>query len=250
LEISDITTELPFKVEGTLTIGMHVPQGEYGMSAYLGSRRIWSRDKMIRIVRPNVGATGFVQGISAEDPYHRPGDTVQIYLQGSGLTPSYLSLLSAQVDEFDMGKASFTYISPGEMRFFFQIPPNAPLRSYSVTVKGHSNEVLYQKKDVFALVPPEWVAGVQVIPPVSPGGKSALKVLGRDLSPAFAKSLRIESDEPGIHLSSPLPVDASTLAAQISVDPSVAPGDYLLTITSNGQEIKPQFGGLIKVVPK
>ena len=247
LEISDVEFHLPFAVEGTLRIGQSVPQGEYGMTASIGQREVWRRDHMIRIVRPNVGLTGFVQGVSAEETYHRPGDVLQLYLHGSGLSPAYTTALSGKVNEFDMGQASFTFISASQMRFSFNVPRNAPQRSYGVTIFGQKNQQLYEKDDVFTLVPPNWIAGVQIAPPIKPGQQGLLRILGRDLSADFVRGLQLDVDEPGIQLKNLRRQDNSLLAADIAVSSTVAPGDYWIHLSTQGKEIQPPYGSIIRV---
>ena len=247
LEVSPLEFRLPFAVEGILQIGMGVPQGEHGLAAFIGKRQVWKRETMIRIVRPNVGLTGFVQGVSAAERYHRPGDTVQLYLHGSGLTSAYASALNARVNEMTMGPAAFQFISASQMRFTFQVPLNAPLRGYGVTILDQKDTELYKKEDVFNLVPPNWIRGVQVAPPIKPGQNGLFRILGRDLSADFVRNLRLGSDEPGIELKNLRQQDASVLAADISVSSAVAPGDYWIHLIHQDKEIQPPYGSLIKV---
>ncbi len=247
LELSPLEFHLPFAVEGIMQIGTGVPQGEYGLTAFIGQRQVWKRNGMIRIVRPNVGLTGFVQGISAVDKYHRPGDTAQFYLHGSGLSPAYTTALNAKVNEFDMGPGTFQFVSAAQMRFSFQVPQNAPLRSYGITISDSKNNELFKKDDVFTLIAPNWVGGVQIAPPIRPGQQGLLRVLGRDLSPDFAQNLQLAVDEPGIELKNLRPLDASTLGADIYVSTGVAPGDYWIHLTYQGKPIQPPYGSLIKV---
>jgi hypothetical protein len=96
-------------------------------------------------------------------------------------------------------------------------------------------------------VPGDWVAGVQVSPPVKAGGKSLLKILGRDFSDDFMANFSIAVDEPGITVSGLRRMDSSTLTADIAVGPAVAPGDYWLHLSARGQKITPPFGSIIKV---
>jgi hypothetical protein len=247
LEVSPLEFHLPFGVEGILQIGPAVPQGQYGLAAYLGQRELWKREGMIRIVRPNVGLTGFVQGVSPVEKFHRPGDTVQIYLHGSGLTPAYTTNLKASVNELDMGPASFQFVSAAQMRFSFNTPPNAALRSYGVRILDQKNTELFKKDDVFTLVPPNWISGVQLAPPPRPGQKGLLRIIGRDLSPTFISKLELQADEPGIELQNIRRLDASTAGADISISTGVAPGDYWIHLIADGKEINPPYGSLIKV---
>jgi hypothetical protein len=245
--VSDIQFSLPFVVNGHLQIGPGVPQGEHGLSVSIDGKEKYNRVGMIRIVHPNIGQTGFIQGLAAQDKYHRPGDEVQIYVQATGLSPADVSNLDAKVTEFDLGKATFTYLSPIQLRLTFNSPANTPPGSYGVQVLNKAGEALFQKKDLFQMVPANWVAGVQVSPPVKAGGASLLKILGRDFSDAFITSFHIDVDEPGISIGALQRQDASTITATIHVSPGVAPGDYWLHLSAGGQKITPPYGSIIKV---
>jgi hypothetical protein len=247
LEISPLEFHLPFAVEGIMQITAGVPQGEYGLAAYIGQHHVWERKGIIRIVKPNIGLTGFVQGVSAVDKFHRPGDTAQFYLHGSGLTQAYTTALSAKVNEMDMGPANFQFVSAAQMRFSLQIPGNAPLRTYGINILDQKGNSLFKKDDVFQLVPPNWISGVQVAPPPHPGQQGLLRIIGRDLAPNFAQSLALEVDEPGISIKNLRPLDNNTLAADIAVSSTVAPGDYWIHLTSDGKVIQPPYGSIIKI---
>jgi hypothetical protein len=247
IQISNIEAHLPYLIEGTLSINPGVPTGEYGLTAYVGDKMALQRPSMIRIVRPNVGQSGFVQGVTPVDRFHRPGDVIQLYLQGTGFSPEDTGMLSARVEGFDMGAASFTYVSGNQMRFTFQSPPNAPAGPYGLSVMGRDGAKLFEKKDVFRMVGPNWVAGVQVSPPVRPGSQGQLKVLGRDFSDEFAAQLSITVDDEGIVLGKLQKQDPQTLVAEISVSSAVAPGDYWLHLQAAGKKVDPPYGSLIKV---
>jgi len=247
IHISDIEFSLPFKVNGHLQITPGVPPGEHGLAIFIDGKEKYKRTGMIRIVRPNIGQSGFIQGLTAEEKYHRPGDQVQIYVQATGLTAQDPASLDAKVEEFDLGKASFTYLSPIQLRLTFNSPKNTPTGSYSVQILNSTGQVLFDKKDVFTVVPANWVAGVQVTPPVKAGGQSLLKVLGRDFSDDFTAGFRIDVDEPLITIKDLKRADPSTLTATISVGPTVSPGDYWLHLSAQGQKITPPYGSIIKV---
>jgi hypothetical protein len=247
LDISDITPRLPYAVEGTLRIGQRVPPGEYGLVIQIGDKTALRRNGMIRIVKPNVGSTGFIQAVTPEEPFHRPGDAIQLYVQGSGFIPENIQDLRAQISEFDMGPGSFTFLNGGQMRLVFQSPRSAAPGSYSIAIQNTQGQKLYERKNTFQLVGPDWIAGIQVSPPVKSGGKSTLKILGRDLSPTLAQSLKIDLDEPGITISALKRQDDSTFLADIAVAQNVAPGDYWLHLSAAGKKITPPFGSIIKV---
>jgi hypothetical protein len=247
IRISDLQFSLPFKVNGHLQITPGVPPGEHGLSVIINGKDKYKRTGMIRIVRPNIGQTGFIQGLMADEKYRRPGDPVQIYVQATGLTPQDPASLDAKAEEFNLGKASFTYLSPIQLRLTFNSPGNTPPGSYGVQILNTAGQVLFDKKDVFTMVPANWVAGVQVTPPVKTGGQSQLKVLGRDFSDDFAAGFRIDVDEPLITIKDLQRADPSTLTATITVGAAVAPGDYWLHLFARGQKITPPYGSIIKV---
>src|SRR5581483_1359709 len=136
--------------------------------------------------------------------------------------------LDAKTEDFDLGKASFTYISPLQMRLTFHSPTNAPLGSYGVRVSKIGGDTLFEKKDLFQLVSANWVKGVQVSPPIYPGGQGTLKVLGRDFSQDFLSSFHVATDDPGITIGPMRSGSPYVLQADIAVSTSVAPGDYWL----------------------
>jgi hypothetical protein len=247
IHISDITSQLPYVMQGHMKISQGVPPGDHGLAISIKGKERFRRMGMIRIVRPTVGQMGFIQNLIVEDRYRRPGDVVQMYVQGTGLSIHDLPKLQGKVDGFDMGKGSFTYISPLQLRLTFQSPAATPIGSYGVNVLSDGGAVLFEKKNLFQIVPGNWVAGVQVSPPLKAGGKSQLKIVGRDFSEAFIQSFRIEMDEPGITLGPITRQSASAIIADISATAGTAPGDYWLHLSAQGKKIAPPFGSIIKI---
>jgi len=248
LEISPLEFNLPYRVEGVLRISDSVPRGDYGLLAFLGAREVFRKDHLIQITRPTLGSTGFVQKVMAQIPFRRPGDTVDIVIQGSGFTPGLAALLKARVDGQEMGESSFRYISPGTLQGLFTIPAEALQKSFNVSLY-EGREVTYRARDVFTIVPPNWIENLDVNPPARPGKKSLLKVVGRDFSRDFAKTLRLETDDPGIHISRPEWMNPSTLSATLEIDDAVNPGDYVINLKSEGVSLKPQGGNLVTIGP-
>ncbi len=241
IEISDLQSQLPYVMEGHLQIGPGVAPGDHGMTIFINGKEAFKRIGMIRIVHPNIGQTGFVQGLMAEEKFHRPGDEIQIYVQGTGLSSQDTSTLDAKVNEFDLGKASFTYISPLQLRLTFQSPTNTPTGSYGVRVLSGTGQTLFEKKDVFLVVPANWVASVQVLPPVKAGSKSSLKILGRDFSDDFLASFRIDVDEPGITITNLKRADASNLDRGYQRQLRRGPGRLLAASDISWTENYPPF---------
>jgi hypothetical protein len=128
-----------------------------------------------------------------------------------------------------------------------RIPSEMPPGIYTIQILHTNGQILYEKKDVFIVIPPNWVAGVQTGGPIRAGGQGMIRVVGRDFSDAFSATFGIETDEPGISIKNLRRADDSTLLADITVQPQVAPGDYWLHLSAKGQKIKPPFGSIIKI---
>lgn len=247
LRIVAITPHLPFAVEGTLLMTQALATGGYGLAVKIGPREAFRRDDLIRIVQPNVGPSGFVEGIHAEEPYHRPGDDIAVSLEGVSLSPRDAELIQARVDGFDMGPGSITYVSGNRLRVSFHCPRTAPEGSYGVTARRVDGGMLYQRPDVFRIVPPDWVAGARASAALRPGASGVLRILGRDFSADFEKQLTIAVDEPGIRISGLRRLDDRSLAADLSISPTVAAGDYWLHLSARGRKVAPPYGSIIKV---
>jgi hypothetical protein len=101
------------------------------------------------------------------------------------------------------------------MRLTFRSPATSPVGVYSVKITGEDNAVLFEKKNLFQMVPPNWVAGVQVSPPLKAGGTSQLRVIGRDFTDAYKTHFKIESDEPGLQIGTLSLPDPSQMVATI-----------------------------------
>lgn len=249
LRISAVQPQLPHLVMAQLRLEPGIGSGQYGLRVMLGSKQIFLRENMVNIVPPNVGVSGIVQGLQTQTPYQRPGDPVHILLLGSGFVASDVEALSARVNEFEMGKGTFTYISSIRMGLSLDSSPAAPPGSYSVAILGPNGQSFLQKKDAFKLVGPDWIAGIETATPAKVGKKNVLNIAGRDLSPQFVQNLKIETDEPGLTIGGIKRVDALVATAEITISSKVAPGDYWLHLSSQGKKIIPPYGSIIKIEP-
>ncbi|MFA5975286.1 MAG: hypothetical protein WC859_03880 [Elusimicrobiota bacterium] len=248
LDVTLLPPQLPFYVEGHLEIGPGVHSGEYGLIAFLGTHELFRKNPLVDVVRPNVGHSGSIENVSATERTHRPGDLVELVVNGSGFSPGDVRSLRIRVNALGIETNAVTYVSPGKLQVSLQVPANAPVGVYGITIE-HNSKVLYQKKTVFGIVPPNWLGGVQLTRALSPGQSGTVQILGRDLSPDFVKSLQIESDEAGLQLTNGRLQDSSTIVADISISTGVAPGDYLLHITRQGQPVRLPGGSIIKINP-
>lgn len=248
LEISRQTSELPFYVRGDITIapGLHI--GSYGLTARIGAHELFRKDPLVDVVKPDVGRTGSVSRFKATTLAHRPGDPLVINLEGSGFVPSDANFLTATIDKFDMGQGSITYLSAGKMEVRFIIPFNTPVGAYG-TVLRHKTKVIHQQNNVFGIVPPNWLSGARLPQPLAPGGKGTVQILGRDITPAFAQGLQIETDDPGLQVSGLRLQDNNTIVADVQVSTSVAPGDYLLHVRSGDRNLHLPSGSIIQINP-
>ena len=99
------------------------------------------------------------------------------------------------------------------------------------------------------IVPPNWLGGLKTLQPLKPGIKTALLIYGRDISFDYAAGLRLEVDDPALLISNIHWQDASTIAADIQVEPTIRPGDYLVHVYAGEKELKLPGGNRIQVTP-
>jgi hypothetical protein len=250
LELSPLEAHLPYAMEGVIEIGPGIEEGVFGLTAYMNSREVFSNEQMIHIVHPNLGETGLAEHVTSDQPFRRPGDTVDISLHGTGFTADDARSLKAKVNELNMGNTGFTWKSETEMHGKFKIPSNAPEGNYTVTVSGLTGKALSENKTVFTIVPPNWTDRLELAPKGVPGHTSQLKLYGRDMTPEFAAGLQVEVDDPGLVLTPFKFIDPSTLSADLTIDPKVSAGDYLLHISYQGKPVKPHTGSIIKIQPE
>lgn len=248
LEVSRTTSELPFYVRGDIDIAPGLRSGSYGLTARIGPHELFRKDPLVDVVKPDVGRTGSVSKFKAVTLAHRPGDQLVINLEGSGFVPSDANFLTATIDKFDMGQGSITYVSAGKMEVRFTIPYNVPVGAYGVILR-HKINVIHQQNNVFGIVPPNWLSGVKLPQPLARGRRGIVQIQGRDISPSFVQNLHIETDDPGLQVSGLRIQDSNTIVADVQVSTSVAPGDYLLHVSSSGRNLRLPSGSIIQINP-
>lgn len=246
--ITDPMPSLPFIVDATVNINMAVG-GEYGLMVKLGGKTIFDRPGIIRVVRPNVGDTGLIQRITAEDGYHRPGDQAKFMIQGSGFQPQDGGILKVKVKGVDVAQSSIVVLAPGRMDMTLDIPTDAKEGPYSFSVLS-GDQVVGEAPNAFVVVPKNWARSLNVDPPVTPGGKSSLVLLGRDFDKDFVKGMTMEADEPGLVMGPFKWVNAGRATAEITVKPEVVPGDYWIRLSAGKEPVLPAFGSIIQVGEK
>lgn len=246
LEIANLTAKLPHHIEGLMEISKGLTNGQYGLSAYLGSHELFRKDPLVDVVRPNVGRTGSVENLKIGEPARRPGDSFQVTMRGSGFSPSDARWVTAQISKININTSTVAYVSAGRMELTFQLPDSTPMGVYGITVFNRGKEV-HKQDAVFIVVPPNWLAGVRSAQPLRPGSSGLLQIQGRDLSSAFVQELQITMDDPGITLSPLRLQDPFTIAADVQIAKTVAPGDYILHITRQGKAVQLPRGSIIKV---
>ena len=82
LEVSNIKARLPFYVDGVVMIGQGLKHGHYGLLASMGKREIFRQDPLVDVVKPTVGKTGSIEKVEAVEKAHRPGDNLQLMIEG------------------------------------------------------------------------------------------------------------------------------------------------------------------------
>ncbi len=248
LEVSNIKTQFPFYVDGVVMIGQGLKHGKYGLVAYMGKREIFRQDPLVDVVKPTVGKTGSIEKVEATEKAHRPGDTLELVIKGSAFLPNVVSSLGIHVLPKDMGPSTFTYLSQGRIQATLHIPPDTPVGIYAVNVLNNG-KVLQEQPNVFGIVPPNWLAMVKLAAPLSPGKSGQLLILGRDITPEFSKTLALRTDTEGLKVSNLRFRDATSVVADVSVAADVAPGDYIIHVSTDGKPLKLPRGGIIQITP-
>jgi hypothetical protein len=248
LEVSNVKARYPFYVEGVVMISEGLQHGQYGIVTYLGKRELFRQDPLVDVVKPTVGKTGSIEKVRAVEMAHRPGDMLELTVTGSAFLPDVVSSLSAQVNEFAMGPANFTFVSAGKLGARLPIPPNAPVGAYGISILYHG-KVLEKESNIFAIVPPNWLASVNLTMPLGPGKSGQLLVAGRDITPDFAKTLALETDTEGLKISNLRWQNASSVVADIAVAPTIEPGDYIIHVSAGGKPLRLPRGNIIKITP-
>ncbi|MBV9080732.1 MAG: hypothetical protein JO102_06395, partial [Elusimicrobia bacterium] len=245
IDMSALRPTLPFIVDGTVIIGPAVT-GNYGVKIMLGQKQLWSRDGIIRIVRPNLGETGLVLQLVPEDVFHRPGDTARFLIQGSGFQGRDVSALTAAVRGMKKAASKFTFMAPGRMALDLQIPSDAAAGDYELSIRN-GDQVLLDIPGAFRIVPPNWVRSIRAAPPLAAGGTSQLQLAGRDLDAKVIQSIQVDVDEKGLHVGPFSMVDERRAVAEIKADKTVPAGDYQIRMRTPSGRVLPQNGDIIRV---
>lgn len=248
LEISNLKPRYPFYVDGVIMIGQGLTHGHYGIVASMGPHEIFRQDPIVDVVKPTVGKTGSIEKVETAEKAHRPGDTIDLLIKGSAFLPEGISSLSVQITPTNMGTPPITYVSAGRLQATLTIPPNVPMGLYGVNILSNG-KVLQEQPNVFAIVPPNWVASLELARPLSPGTTGQIKVLGRDLTPEFVKTLQLGTDSNGLKVSGLRWQDSSTLMADIFVAADIEPGEYLVHVSAGDKPLKLPRGNIIKITP-
>jgi hypothetical protein len=246
LEISNLKPQYPFYVDGVVMISEGLKHGQYGVVASLGKRELFRQDPLVDVVKPTVGKTGSIEKVRAEEMAHRPGDLLTLTVTGSAFLPNVPAILTAEVNEFAMGPSTFTYVSPGRLDASLQIPPNAPVGIYGVSILS-KGKVVAKQPNVFAIVPANWLSAVKLASPLGPGKNGQILITGRDISQDFAKSLQATTDSEDLKVSNLRWQDALTVVADIAVDAKLDPGEYIIHIAAGGKTLKLPRGNIIHI---
>lgn len=246
LEVSNVKAQYPFYVDGVVMISEGLKHGQYGVVTYLGKRELLRQDPLVDVVKPTVGKTGSIEKVRAVEMAHRPGDLLTLTVTGSAFVPNVASILSAEVNEFAMGPSTFTYVSAGRLEGSLQIPANAPVGIYGISILSRG-KVVEKQPNVFAIVPPNWLASVKLAAPLAPGTSGQILITGRDISQDFAKTLQATTDTDGLQISDLHWQNATTIIAGIAVDAKVDPGEYIVHVSVDGKDLKLPRGNIIKI---
>jgi hypothetical protein len=247
IAITHLTPSHPFIVDGTVQIGPAVT-GDNGNRVKLDDKVIWQKDGVIRIVHPNLGQTGLVQRIQAEDGFYRPGDTARFIVQGSGFRFEDASALKVDVKTIPGVTGTFLYLAPGRLGLDLKIPSTAPEGRHGLAIRN-GDAVLLNVPNAFTLVPKNWTRDLRPEPALKPGTAAQLVLSGRALEKDFVESIKTEVDESGLVVGPFTWVDERRAVADIEAKSGVKPGDYEIRMKSHGAPVVPNAGDIITVTP-
>jgi hypothetical protein len=242
LEVSNVKAQYPFYVDGVVMISEGLKHGQYGVVTYLGKRELFRQDPLVDVVKPTVGKTGTIEKVRAVEMARR----LELTVTGSAFLPNVVSALSAEVNEYAMGPSTFTFVSAGRLDATLRIPPNAPVGIYGVSIL-YRGKVLEKQLNVFAVVPPNWLASVKLAAPLAPGKNGQLFLSGRDIAPDFAKTLALETDAEGLKISNLRWRDPMSVIADIAAAATLEPGDYIIHVSAAGKPLKLPRGNIINI---
>lgn len=245
--MGELQPHLPFIVEGRIEIGPAVV-GDYGIEIHRGKKKVWERPGIIRVVQPNLGQSGLVQTMRAVDGFRRPGDEVEVHIFGSGFIPQDAGLLSVRSDRFDAAHSTITFAGPIRLDLKISLPKDMSPGLYPLTLVS-GNTVLSESANVFEIVPPRWVARLRQEGELRPGGQTKVLLEGRGLDQEFVTSIQTEFDDPALSVSPFTFLNPNLAEAVISAGPQVKPGDYLVTLTSQGKPLQARLGSIVRVGP-
>jgi hypothetical protein len=246
LEVSNTKPQLPFYVDGSIEIAPGLASGSYGLRVLLGTHEIFRKHPLVDVVKPNIGRSGSIESIQATELAHRPGDILELNIEGSGFLATQASLFTAKIDGVDAPPANFTFVSAGKYTMNLQLPGTIPKGVYNITIR-HKGSVVFQKKAAFAIVPPDWLSHVELTHTVAPGGAGQIQLMGRELSPTFLSTLHLVVDEPGLSLSPLRQINDRAFMADLRVGSGVAAGDYIIHVFTGAKELRLPRGNIIKI---
>lgn len=249
IQIVEVTPHLPFIVDATIDTGFRPGSGSYDLFVKLGALIIFEKKGFVRVVRPNVGQTGLAQQVRALDGFHRPGDSARFVVMGSGFLPADVAEISVRVPGFSNMASSLTYVSAGKMELVLNLPKTAEKGAYSLELM-HGTTQLLNVPNGFHVVDKNWVRALEVKPALPSGGKGILALIGRDFEKDFVEQIQTEVDERGLIVGAFRFVSAERAEAEVAAAANVAPGDYLLKLTRNGQPVSPAMGSIVRVTEK
>ena len=230
------------------TINGTADPGAHRLRVFEGPRKAFSRRNFFKVLGPNIGESGFILGLSAQDRFQCTGGTLRVTLWGSDLRKKDMQDLSARVEGgFDLREAVFTFVTPSQLILVFQVPLNASPGVYPLAIY-HRGKLAYREEAVFEVVDAYWLERILETSVFTPGQPSFLKIRGRGLTESFADGLTVSAEAPGFSFGKVRRLDEDTLGAPFTIAPDVTAGDYLLSFRFKGvAEVKPRFGSIIHV---
>lgn len=246
ITVTPLAFKPPYIAEGTVRIALEVARGNYDLIGQLDQKEVFRKEGLIQVIRPTMGKNGFIEGLKVSNSFVRPGDSLQIRVEGRGF--EVLDAAGLVIRVAGMKDTPLEFVGADRMQARVTLPLESLEGQYDVNV-ARGDEVIFPAKKVFTVVSSNWIQSIRAEGPIHAQEMASLEISGRDISPEFAQSLELQSDEPGLHLLKPLWVDANTVHVDMKVDNSVRPGQYLLQILSQGKTLALPQRPIITVQP-
>ena len=187
-------------MDGHLHIEPGVPPGDHGLIISIDGKEKFRNIGMIRIVHPEYRKNGIhSRSLRRKKNITGPAISIQIYVQATGLSAQdpYEPRRQSGRSSISENPPSLIFLPRSCGWTLTARPPCLPDLTASRS-RAPAGSCFTRRKIYSRSSPPIGSQACRFRLAVKAGGKSTLKILGRDFSDAFVAAFHIDVDEPGI----------------------------------------------------